>query len=181
MYYFYNTYVSTLRDSVLENLRKLLQIYSYFDVVFTGHSLGGAVAEHAALDAALSGLLTNGMSHKVNALIYTYGEPRIGNRVISDMVDDFFPGKYYRVTHNRDLVPHVPPCGPTLTSGCMTLSTIDDFYTPYHAGREIFYNEDSTSYVECDEGESPDCSDSLTWHLSIADHLEYLQMDFLCD
>ena len=46
-------------------------------MIITGHSLGGAFAEHAALDAVLSGWVTWVKDSK--PLLYTYGEPRIGN------------------------------------------------------------------------------------------------------
>lgn len=38
--------------------------------------------------------------------IYTYGEPRIGNYYLSQEVDKHFSGRYFRVTHASDIVPH---------------------------------------------------------------------------
>jgi hypothetical protein len=63
-----------------------------------------------------------------------------------------------RVVHNRDIVPHLPP---------------KEVYT--HCGVEIWYNDDSSSYVECDITESEKCSDQ-DYVYDISDHLHYLDL-----
>jgi len=50
--------------------------------------------------------------------MYNYGSPRVGNWEYSSKVDSTFAG-FYRVVHNADIVPHVPPC--TIIGNC-TLS-----------------------------------------------------------
>lgn len=40
--------------------------------------------------------------------LYTYGQPRVGNDIISDYISQS-PGKLYRVTHQADPVPRLPP------------------------------------------------------------------------
>lgn len=62
-----------------------------YKLVITGHSLGGALAVHAATDLVYSGLRP---VHKV----YTFGQPRVGNK----QFDQFLKSKVqdvYRVTH----------------------------------------------------------------------------------
>jgi triacylglycerol lipase len=68
----------------------------------TGHSLGGAMALIAGAAFALSERQT------VNG-IYTYGQPRTGNRAIVVKCNQLLRAVSFRVVNNRDIVPHVPP------------------------------------------------------------------------
>jgi hypothetical protein len=66
-----------------------------FPVVFTGHSLGGALAVLAA------------WRQTFHPMVVTFGQPRVGS---ADFVEDF-SGKvlcYVRVVNNVDVVPRVP-------------------------------------------------------------------------
>lgn len=77
-------------------------MYSIYVFSVTGHSLGGAIAVHAALDLVSINL-------KVDTL-YTYGAPRVGDKKFSEWFDSFSKINYrYRITHARDPVPHLPP------------------------------------------------------------------------
>lgn len=70
-----------------------------YKIVFTGHSLGGAVATVAAAKARKLGYAAD---------LYVYGSPRIGNEAFARFVTDQ-PGRNYRVTHTTDPVPRIPP------------------------------------------------------------------------
>jgi hypothetical protein len=49
-----------------------------------------------------------------------------------------------------------------------------------HTPTEVFYNQDSTSYVICnDSGEDPSCSDKYLLDVNIPDHVFYLKYDFV--
>ena len=67
----------------------------------TGHSLGGALATIAA--AALS---DNGVEV---AGVYTFGQPRVGDRLFVSQLNSHINGKVFRFVNNNDIVPHVPP------------------------------------------------------------------------
>jgi hypothetical protein len=67
----------------------------------TGHSLGGALATIAA--AALS---DNGIEV---AGVYTFGQPRVGDRTFSAQLNAHTNGKVFRFVNRNDIVPHVPP------------------------------------------------------------------------
>jgi len=87
--------------------------------------------------------------------MYNYGSPRVGNWAYSSKVDGLFAA-IYRVVHNADIVPHVPPCslfGPCSISangdGAEEISTTsvgNIIWKPWHSGTEEWWNEDFTSY-----------------------------------
>lgn len=74
----------------------------------------------------------------------------------------FSAARSYRVVHNADVVPHVPP----MAVGYR------------HTVEEVWYTENASSFTACSvkNGEDPKCSDSLTLPVSIADHLTYLNV-----
>lgn len=93
-------------------------------IIFTGHSLGGALAMLAAFDCSISTL-----KEEVEA-VYTFGQPRIGNQRFASYYDSqpcgspvpLVTGNYsenevdrptlgertFRFIHGEDIVPRVP-------------------------------------------------------------------------
>jgi triacylglycerol lipase len=67
-----------------------------------GHSLGGAMALIAGAAFALPERQT------VNG-IYTFGQPRTGNRTFAVKCNRKFKPALFRVVNDQDIVPHVPP------------------------------------------------------------------------
>ena len=86
-------------------------------IFVTGHSLGGALAVFAAVD------LKKNFYPETSIILYTYGQPRVGNVDFSNFIFSQLDGSYVRVTHYDDLVTHVPP-------------KISGFK---HAGNELWY------------------------------------------
>ncbi|KAI2615910.1 alpha/beta-hydrolase [Hypoxylon sp. NC1633] len=70
-----------------------------YKIIFTGHSLGGAVATLAAGFARDQGFAVD---------VYSYGSPRVGNEEFVEFVTAQ-PGLETRVTHLDDPVPRLPP------------------------------------------------------------------------
>ncbi|KAJ4306401.1 hypothetical protein N0V88_001201 [Collariella sp. IMI 366227] len=70
-----------------------------YQVVVTGHSLGGSVGLLAAAYIRKAG---------IPADLYTYGAPRVGNTAFVKFVT-VQPGAEYRITHTVDPVPRLPP------------------------------------------------------------------------
>ncbi|MEM7793442.1 MAG: lipase family protein [Cyanobacteria bacterium P01_C01_bin.118] len=70
-------------------------------LVVTGHSLGGALATMAA-----ASLQDNNISV---AGLYTYGQPRVGDRSFTRQLNTNLANKVFRFINNNDIVPHVPP------------------------------------------------------------------------
>jgi predicted lipase len=70
----------------------------------TGHSLGGALATHAAVHLVNEGVTVSEF--------YTFGCPRVGDVKFSNWFDAFIKSNSkFRITHGRDPVPHLPPEG----------------------------------------------------------------------
>ncbi|KAL8639195.1 MAG: hypothetical protein Q9228_003742 [Teloschistes exilis] len=88
------------RKGVLAALKTTAASHPNNRVVVTGHSLGGAIADLAAAEIRKSG---------ITADLYTYGAPRIAGKTLSDFITNQNAGGNYRVTHNHDPVPRLPP------------------------------------------------------------------------
>jgi len=148
---FYQGYMY-LKDQIVPTIRSLKSKYPNLPVRVTGHSLGAALATHCVAD------LMGVEKIPVDMLIH-YGEPRVGDSGFSQWFRNLGVVTT-RVTHYKDIVPHLPP---------------KDFGF-WHVPKEIWFTDD-TSYRVCDgSGEDPTCSDSVLGD-SIADHLTYLGVD----
>ncbi|KAI1469729.1 alpha/beta-hydrolase [Daldinia caldariorum] len=88
-----------IEDKLLKGVAAAKKANPSYEIIFTGHSLGGAVATVAAGYAREKG-------YKLD--LYTYGSPRVGNKALVDFITAQ-PGGEYRVTHSDDPVPRLPP------------------------------------------------------------------------
>ncbi|MFF2730335.1 lipase family protein [Streptomyces sp. NPDC058008] len=72
-------------------------------VWFTGHSLGGALALLAGARTYLEEprLAADG--------VYTYGQPRVCDRLLAAACNKGFKDRIYRFVNNNDIVPQMPP------------------------------------------------------------------------
>jgi hypothetical protein len=99
-------------------------------------------------------------------VLYTYGQPRIGNEAISNKLFNLFnQNNYFRVVNYDDLVAHEP-----------TL-----FYK--HAGTEVWYfnkNYDG-QYKICEnragQPENSACSDSILFNDGFFSHFKYVGVE----
>lgn len=145
----------------------------------TGHSLGAALANVAALDLMATYKYTN------LATLYNFGQPRLGNEAYAQFYEATVTNRTgvsrsslrgaaaaaaaalgdgagthaYRVVHNADPVPQLPP----------------QAFGFKHSPLEVWYTENQDSYKLCSSsnGEDPTCSDSQI-DLDPADHESYL-------
>ena len=156
-----------------------LSRYSNYKVWVTGHSLGGALASLAS-----TALLHDGSTTKSKLLMYTFGQPRVGDYQYALRHDKLVPISF-RVTHYRDVVVHLPTCT-TIVPGTPCIA-----YTggPYHHGKEIYYGNTvmtkTSSYKKCQglpHNEDLGCSNNPTvwskcftsgFQKCINDHLYY--------
>ena len=158
MEYFYKHYINGFRTQFVKDFKDALEHSNPTEIVFTGHSLGGSIVLHAALDMVLGGVLDQ---TKQTIKIYTYGQPRISNY---ELEHEFAKRDItlYRLVHHRDIVAHLPPCNVFGEGeGCSKDGKVGPF--PYHPPTEIFYDSDFVEYKECDhkEGEDMSCSNGI--------------------
>ncbi|KAJ1949980.1 hypothetical protein EC988_004558 [Linderina pennispora] len=139
---------STIQAKIAELVAK----YPTFNIVFTGHSLGGALASIGAAD--LARLQPTWASRIV---LYTYGQPRTGNSAYASWVQNLgFP--IFRVTYQEDMVARVPPTS----------------FGYSHHSQESWYPTGGGLKFCGANGESSTCINSISvFSLSTADHSDY--------
>uniref|UniRef100_K4A9Q4 Fungal lipase-type domain-containing protein n=1 Tax=Setaria italica TaxID=4555 RepID=K4A9Q4_SETIT len=164
---FYSSYNNTLlRPAITNAVRKARKLHGDCDIIVTGHSMGGAIASFCALDLAIS-------FGSDNVHLMSFGQPRVGNAAFASYFAKYVP-KTIRMTHERDIVPHLPPYF---------------FFLPQltyrHFPREVWEHDvdGNTTFQVCDgSGEDPNCSRSvfvLFW--SASDHLTYMGVKIEAD
>ncbi|ORX66606.1 alpha/beta-hydrolase, partial [Linderina pennispora] len=133
----YQATASAVNNAILT----LADKYPAYNIVFTGHSLGGSLAAINAADfVTMFPTLTNRVQ------LYTYGQPRTGNGAFASWIQNKeFP--IYRVVYHRDLVPR------------LLLTTID--YK--HHSQEVWYQPSGGTKFCGANGESRDCENSVLY------------------
>ncbi|XP_057538951.1 lipase-like [Amaranthus tricolor] len=158
---FYNAYHNTtMRPGVIDGIKQAKKLFGDIDVIVIGHSMGGAMAAICALDLKVH--------HDIkNVQVTTFGQPRIGNAAFASYYSQYVPNTI-RVTHEHDMVPHLPPYYPYFRQKSY-----------HHFPREVWlYNIGFGSLIYtvekvCDgSGEDPTCSRSVLGS-SVLDHLCY--------
>ena len=156
-YGFYNSALG-VTSKMIEFVKSLRIKYPGYSVVVTGHSYGAACGQLLAME-----LVKNGIYVK----LYNYGQPRVGDANYAAFVNTKIV-EYYRTTHNKDIVPHVPPI---------------EGFGYQHSCREIF--EDSTGNLKvCSETncEDPTCADQFSLvQTNGDDHSYYLGHRVSCE
>ncbi|KAK7201940.1 lipase precursor-like protein [Novymonas esmeraldas] len=165
---FQASYLS-LRDVTRSTVLRLAGEYPTYQVVFTGHSLGGAMAVLAAADVQerLNALDNASLVKPVS--LYTFGAPRVGNAAFATWVDGMLANSaFFRITHARDPVVRVPAPA----------------WGYAHTTSEVFYRtRDNRSVVLCNDSpgrEDPQCSLSML-SVQMTDHLYYMGETFRCE
>lgn len=156
-YGFYRSALGVMTKTI-DTIKSLKVKYPGYQVVATGHSYGASVGQLLTME-----LVKNG----INVKLYNYGQPRVGDANYAAFVNTKIT-EYYRTTHNKDIVPHVPP---------------REGFGYLHSCREIF--EDSKgnltvcSRTNC---EDPTCADQYNLvQTNGNDHSYYLGHHLSCE
>lgn len=147
-----------VRNKTVDTIKLLKKIYPTYSVVVTGHSYGASVGQLLAME-----LIKEGIAVK----LYNYGQPRVGDDKYAAFVNTKI-SEYWRTTHNKDVVPHVPPI---TTFGYL------------HSCREVFEDIDGKlnicSAINC---EDPNCADQYSLsQTNVDDHSYYLGHHISCE
>ena len=128
------------------------KVLSYVDKVkpqkvrVAGHSLGGALATHAALSVSLW-RFSDCQFEMDRPSLYTYGSPRVGDKAFSDLVNSTV-FDHYRVTNGRDIIPRVPIFFRTNILLPESLPLIPTGETLKHCGAHIPLKSKSSRFFE---------------------------------
>ncbi|KAJ2799676.1 hypothetical protein H4R20_004343 [Coemansia guatemalensis] len=148
--------VNAVYPHLLKNIREAAEDYPDYKIVFLGHSLGGASAVLSALRFATDNELLKDMIR-----VWTFGEPRVGNRAFAEYYTQMLGNQTYRVTYQADIVPHVPPW---------------QVLGYQHHPLEIhIINKDGDFYV-CQKTVREDLNGAYRWptiDTGVVDHIEY--------
>lgn len=147
-----------LRNETLRQVKMLIIKNPGYKIILNGHSLAAAVLDLLSME-----LLKDGIKSE----LYIYGKPRVGDNTYSK----YFDSKnliHFRHTHNKDMVPHLPP-----TNGLGY----------YHSCQEIF--EDEFSNIKfCSQTDCEDKTCGNQYNLvqtNTDDHLYYLSHRVDCE
>ena len=119
---------------------------------------------HAAVDTLLSKIVEG-----KNMKVYTFGQPRVGNKAFEDILTKSVP-ETFRIVHHADIVAQVPPCINT-GSECQISGSIP--YYPYHSLTEVMYDLDFKTHKVCTILEDVNCSRQYGPLYSFSDHTFY--------
>lgn len=128
----YDDSINKIEDQMLPEVTRLMEKYPTYSVKTTGHSLGAAQAQFAALKLLKAGIPVTSIN---------FGSPRIGGDDFAVWAASMFPDNY-RVNNHKEFAPHYPA----------------SFMGFHHFGTEI-YLEPGVEARQCDaSGEDPSCS-----------------------
>uniref|UniRef100_A0A6C0DV16 Fungal lipase-type domain-containing protein n=1 Tax=viral metagenome TaxID=1070528 RepID=A0A6C0DV16_9ZZZZ len=88
-----------LKDQVINLVREIKYKTGFSSVIVTGHSLGAAIAQLIGMELS---------AVDIKNQIYNFGQPRIGDDKYAKFVN-VISKELVRFTHDKDMVPHVPP------------------------------------------------------------------------
>mmetsp|Transcript_2704 Transcript_2704/g.10338 ORF Transcript_2704/g.10338 Transcript_2704/m.10338 type:complete len:352 (-) Transcript_2704:317-1372(-) len=163
---FWDWYRDLNASGVFESVVKTSAQYGVKDVKVVGHSAGGACATLFAFDFSALRSFPDDLSLVSST---TFGSPRVGDSNFADaytlaMSPQRENAVTTRVTHARDVVPHLPQ---------------ERLLHFRHVSREVFYDEPNAHYDVCDgSGEDPECSNACAplGCTSVNDHMDYLNV-----
>ncbi|KAG5497557.1 hypothetical protein JKF63_03821 [Porcisia hertigi] len=158
---FFDSYKS-LRQQTRKAVLNLVEVNPTYEILITGHSLGGALATLASADLQESLNGSPNLYPPWTISLYTFGSPRVGNAAFAKWVDALLVnGTKYRITHRLDPVVRTPA----------------RLWGYVHTTTEVFFtSRANTSVVICNDSpgkEDRGCSLSKT-SIWIDDHMYYM-------
>jgi hypothetical protein len=156
-YGFYRS-IQGIANRTISTVSILKKRFPQYTIIMTGHSYGASTVQLLAMELYKANITTE---------IYNFGQPRVGEALYAAFVNSAI-SNYWRFTHNKDMVPHLPPM---------------DGFEYYHSCREVFENEVGElricSAVNC---EDTSCADQYSLlQTNTDDHLYYLGHRVDCD
>jgi len=120
---------ASLRDELCHTVSEYLETINPSEILITGHSLGGSLANLCAIDLTFNKI--GGKSRPIR--VVTFGTPKVGNWEFRKLMDENVDN--LRFVTSADIVPKMP-VGPQLLHGY------------YHCGKGIVLKEDHLGFLE---------------------------------
>lgn len=142
-------------NDVVAEVSSLLKKFPTYKVKVTGHSLGAAMAQLTSMDLIKAG---------IPASVYNFGQPRTGDSAYASFATNKV--QTFRVTHYKDIVPHLP------------ITAVMEFY---HVCTEEYEDNIGNLKTCTNTCEDPSCADQFTesqWDPE--DHMTYLGLYMSC-
>lgn len=156
-YGFYRS-VLGITNKTIDAVTLLKKKFPTYSVIMTGHSYGASTVQLLSMELIKKG---------INVEIYNYGQPRVGDSKYAGFVNTLIHN-YWRFTHDKDMVPHLPPIGG---------------FGYLHSCREVFENE-TGNLILCSEAncEDPKCANKYSIiQTNTEDHSYYLGRRIDCN
>jgi len=151
---FLKCYTNTI-DQVLTALSTVTKDYPNYEIIVTGHSLGGAIA------TLVTAKLYNTKLYK--PIHYSFGSPRVGNENFASYCMSTFTNSN-RITHYKDMVPHIPY----------------ESLGYYHITSEI-YEDENHQLHGCKGNDDSTCAEQWSFYQTKPDdHVLYLDLPMHC-
>ncbi|KAI8897631.1 class 3-domain-containing protein [Globomyces pollinis-pini] len=149
------TYLS-IRKKLQSTLQNTISKFPNYNLVFTGHYLGGVLATLAAID-----FFVHNSNNTTKLSVYSYAQPRFANYEFAKFVQSLgFSKSYYRLHRISDPVVLLPKL----------------FQGYVHVGKQYTLRDDS-SVTPCHTtgpvDESKTCIDRDSWKPIINRHFDY--------
>ena len=153
---FYRTTIS-VKNKTIDSILTLKKIYPRYSVICTGHSLGAAIAQLMCMELNKVGIYSS---------VYNYGQPRVGEINYSKFVNKKMRN-FWRFTHNRDIVVHVPP-----------RKDLDYYHSCVEIFQDEYGNIKTCSNTDCEDNK---CADRYKlYQTNEKDHEIYLGHKMSC-
>ncbi|KAL4231118.1 hypothetical protein ACF0H5_008701 [Mactra antiquata] len=144
---YFNDAFYKLYPCVSKCVKDLRNSHPDYDLAVTGHSLGGAIASLTAVS-----LVYDKIVPKDKMVLYTYGQPRVGDKTYAMSFDKIVKSSW-RVVHSNDIVARIP-----------TQTNLNLNKQPYHHKTEVYYPAvnmpPDAPYKVCARDEDPTCVSS---------------------
>jgi len=147
-----------IQNETIKIITILKKRYPLYQIILTGHSYGASTVQLLGMELEKEGF---------QVTIYNFGQPRIGNPNYANYANIIIPN-YWRFTHSKDIVPHLPP---------------EIGFNYLHSCREVYEDElgklNVCSDIDC---EDPNCANQYPLYKTNADdHLYYLGHRVSCE
>ena len=128
---YFLTRAERIQQNVFDDLDKFKE--DGYQIIFVGHSLGGAVASVLAFYGVDTGRINKS---KNNVILITYGQPKTGNKKFVDAVMNACT-RVFRIVRDRDIVVNHASLDIPVLNNCQ------------HLGGMVFFNKDMTNFENC--------------------------------